>query len=231
MMGPLTEARSGVAPDGSPVALYLALPGEAEAAFIHSVIPPAAAILELGCGAGRVTRSLAALGHHVAAVDHGPEMLDEIRDLQGVEPILADIVELDLAPRRWPVVLLASHLINDENGERFLQTAADHVEPDGCILVQRHEPGWIDTVTESTSRRPGLTIDMRNIQHSSPGVLTATMVYEVGADRFEQTFTAYEMADERLRAVAASAGCEVDEILDTERKWARIRPARSDHIR
>ena len=30
---------TGVAPDGSPVALYLKLPGEAEAAFVRSHIP------------------------------------------------------------------------------------------------------------------------------------------------------------------------------------------------
>lgn len=63
------------APDGSPVSLYLALPGGAEAQLIHEAIPESADVLELGCGAGRVTRHLVKLGHAVTAVDNSPEML------------------------------------------------------------------------------------------------------------------------------------------------------------
>ncbi len=38
-----------------------------------------ASILELGCGAGRVTHPLVALGHPVVAVDESPEMLAHVR--------------------------------------------------------------------------------------------------------------------------------------------------------
>ena len=44
----------GVAPDGSPVAIYLALSGAREAELVASAIPENASILELGCGTGRV---------------------------------------------------------------------------------------------------------------------------------------------------------------------------------
>jgi 2-polyprenyl-3-methyl-5-hydroxy-6-metoxy-1,4-benzoquinol methylase len=62
---------SGVAADGSPVALYLALPGRDDAALILGAIEPGAAVLELGCGVGRVTRHLAAGGHTVMAAAEG----------------------------------------------------------------------------------------------------------------------------------------------------------------
>lgn len=215
---------SGVAPDGSPVALYLALPGEAEAAFIRASVPGGSSILELGCGAGRVTRHLVAAGHAVTAVDNSSEMLDELSALKGVEIVLADIADLDLAPRRWLVVLLASHLINDENGGCFLASASRHVAADGCVLIQRHEPGWIDTVDQATSRRPGLTIDMHDILRPCAGVMSATMVYEIGERRFEQPFTAHEVDDSRLAELADSVGLEVTEVLDEHRTWVRLRP-------
>src|SRR5687767_3496046 len=105
-----------IAPDGSPVSLYLKLAGDQEASFISQAIRPRAAILELGCGAGRVTRHLVKLGHRVTAVDNSPEMLAQVAGLSGAEVVLADIETLDLGARRWPVVLLASHLINDDRG-------------------------------------------------------------------------------------------------------------------
>ena len=53
---------SGVAPDGSPVALYARLPALGEPELIHDAVPAGAEILELGAGAGRVTHDLLALG-------------------------------------------------------------------------------------------------------------------------------------------------------------------------
>lgn len=219
---------TSVAPDGSPVSLYLRLPGDAEAAFIHRAVPAGAAILELGCGAGRVTRHLLTLGHEVTGVDNGPEMLEEVERIPGAETALSEIGALDLSPRRWPVVLLASHLINELRGPEFLASAVRHVASDGCILVQRWEPGRIDSVQESRSERPGLIIEMQNIRHPAPGVLSATMVYDIEELRFTQDFTAYELDDVRLEALATKVGCEVDEVLGKHRSWIRLRPIRAD---
>src|ERR1700730_447548 len=64
-----------VAPDGSPIAVYLMLPGHNDAMLLHAAIPSSAAILELGCGGGRVSRHLVALGHSVTGVDNSDLML------------------------------------------------------------------------------------------------------------------------------------------------------------
>ena len=66
MMGRGVE--TDIAPDGSPVEVYLRLPPGDEPDIIHAAVPEGAAILELGCGAGRLTRALVALGHPVVAV-------------------------------------------------------------------------------------------------------------------------------------------------------------------
>ena len=96
------------APDGSPVELYARLAAGDEPAIGHGAIPAGAAVLDLGCGAGRVTHALLDLGHPVVAVDNSPEMLEHVR---GAEKVLADIRALDL-DRRFPCVLLASNLVN-----------------------------------------------------------------------------------------------------------------------
>jgi SAM-dependent methyltransferase len=70
------------APDGSPVEVYLRLPPGEEPGIVHAAVPEGAAVLELGCGAGRLTRALLAFGHPVVAVDQSPEML---RHVQGAE--------------------------------------------------------------------------------------------------------------------------------------------------
>ena len=96
------------APDGSPVGLYTILAPLGEAELVHDCVPAGEAILELGCGAGRITHGLLALGHPVVAVDQSEEMLSHVR---GAETVLADIESLHL-DRSFRAVLLASNLVN-----------------------------------------------------------------------------------------------------------------------
>lgn len=217
-----SDPAGDVAPDGSPVALYLALRGDEEAAFIHGVISPDAAILELGSGVGRVTRHLVALGHSVTAVDNSSEMLGHLDGRQGVETVLADMGTLDLSPRQWPVVLLASHAVNDELGPAFLATAARHLGEDGCVILERHEPGWVGTVEASTSARDGVRIAICDIERRSLGTLQAMMVYEIDGHRYEQRFTAHEVDDHRLAELASQVGLRVDSMLGEGAAWVRL---------
>ena len=214
-----------VAPDGSPVLLYLVLPGEEEAALVHSAIGAGDEILELGCGPGRVTRPLVALGHRVTGVDNSPDMLAHLTGVPGVETVLAELAGLDLHPRRWPCVLMASHLVNDDDGEAFLAAAVRHVASEGCVLVQRHQPGWVDGAGVETRERAGVTMTLEDVDHVAPGRVAATMAYEIRGQRFAQPFTANEVDDDRLAAMAAAQGCVVEEILDDRATWIRLRPA------
>lgn len=103
-------------------------------------IPTGAEILELGCGAGRITHRLVELGHPVVGVDQSPEMLANVR---GAETFLADIEALELG-RTFPVVLLASQLLNTPDRQQrsaFLMTCRRHVQPDGIVVIQRASPG------------------------------------------------------------------------------------------
>src|SRR5919198_5137029 len=57
-----SDVPTDVAPDGSPVEIYRRLPATGEPELIHGAIPAGASILELGCGAGRITHELIRLG-------------------------------------------------------------------------------------------------------------------------------------------------------------------------
>ena len=220
-----SDSERGVAPDGCPVRVYLSVPGYEEAAIIEAAIPPGTAILELGCGVGRMSRHLVQHGHAITGVDNSTEMLAHFETVDGTDAILADIATLDLSPRRWPVVLLASHFVNDELGSAFLAVAARHVDASGYVLVQRYPPGWVNTVGPSRRDRPGLRSEIGNIERPAPGTMRATIVYEFEDDRYEQTFTAHDVDDERLAAMASEVGLTVDEVLDHDRLWVRLRPA------
>ena len=164
-----------------------------------------------------MTRPLVALGHLVTGVDNSPDMLAHLDGVPGVETVLAELADLDLRPRRWPCVLMASHLVNDDDGEAFLAAAARHVAPGGCVLVQRHQPGWVDGADVEERERAGVTMTLEDVDHVAPGRLAATMVYDVRGRRFAQPFTANEVDDDRLASIAATQGCILDAVLDDRR--------------
>src|ERR1700730_1602502 len=177
-----------VAPDGSPIAVYLMLPGHNDAMLLHAAIPSSAAILELGRGVGRVSRHLVALGHSVTGVDNSDLMLAHASALNGVETVLADIATLDLSPRTWPAVVLASHMVNDERGPDFLVAASRHLVAAGLLLVERHEPGWIAAAQAMSGDRDGVSFSLAEVEHTERSALRATMVYEVEGSTFRQPF-------------------------------------------
>src|SRR5204863_6316456 len=56
--GVLCSCAMDAAPDGSPVGLYARLPEMGEGEVVAAVLPAGASLLELGCGAGRITQQL-----------------------------------------------------------------------------------------------------------------------------------------------------------------------------
>jgi SAM-dependent methyltransferase len=130
--------------DGCPVDVYLLLPAAGEAEIVHSVIPPGVAVLDLGCGTGRIAHRLLELGHPVIAVDDSPEMLARVR---GAETVLSRIEDLRLG-RRFDAVLLASHLINRPDPRALLTAVRRHLSGQGRAVIEWHPPAWFDTVAD-----------------------------------------------------------------------------------
>ncbi|HTW19961.1 MAG TPA: class I SAM-dependent methyltransferase [Mycobacteriales bacterium] len=205
--------------DGCSVEVYAALPAGEEPTFIEQAVPPPASLLELGAGAGRVTRSLLERGYQVTAVDDSAQMLARIT---GAHQVLARIEALDLG-RRYDGVLLCSHLVNSPTAQRdgFLATCARHVAADGCVVIERHEPAWFDTAADSTVALGGVEVSLGDISRPGPGLLSATVTYRIGGRHWTQTFTTVRVDDDELADSLRGHGLVIDRRLDPAGRWIR----------
>ncbi len=211
-----------ITPDGCSVEFYARMTAMGEPAIVHDAIRPGARILELGCGAGRVTHPLVALGHPVAAVDESAEMLAYVR---GAETICARIEDLALG-RRFDAVLLASHLINADPPDRtaFLAACARHVADDGCVIIEQHPPQWFSAVADAESTRDGIIFRLRDVSLPAPNLVSATVEYVDGDQRWTQTFSATRLEENELADVLADAGLRLDRYLTGDHGWLRAVP-------
>jgi SAM-dependent methyltransferase len=212
-----------ITPDGCAVDFYAQMPAFGEPAIVHDAVNAGASILELGCGAGRVTRPLVALGHPVVAVDESPDMLAHVRD---AETVCSRIEDLSL-DRRFGAVLLPSHLINVADGEvrcALLATCRRHVADDGCVIIQQHAPEWFSAASDSEMTRDGVVYRTYDVSHPAPNLVSATVEYVVGDKCWTQTFTAMRLDDAELAAALAAAGLRLDRYLTEDRSWLRAIP-------
>jgi SAM-dependent methyltransferase len=207
------------APDGSPVLLYSRLDDLGESAVVHDAVPAGSEILELGAGAGRLTRELARLGHPVVAVDQSPSMLARI---EGAETVLADIETLELE-RRFPVVLLASNFVNDpDRAPEFLACCARHVRADGQVILQRYPPDWRpDPEWHELGH-----VRARLRTHVLDGsLLVGEMEYVVDGTTLRHRFRARLRDDAELDHLLAAARLERRRTLDELGAWVEAVPA------
>lgn len=215
------------APDGSPVELYLRFPPAGEAERVHDAIPGGAAILELGCGVGRITHELLRLGHPLVAVDESSEMLGHVH---GAETVEARIEALDLG-RRFPCVLLASHLVNTSDvrqRQAFLAACARHVAADGKVLIERHPPAWAPE--EGVRGTMGdVTIALEEVR-SEPPLVSATVRYEAEGQTWRHRFDAHVLDDEALDLELRAAGLHLARVLDERGAWVDAAPILDDIV-
>jgi len=209
---------------GAPVALYEILQAAGEPELIDREVPPGAALLELGCGAGRITHPLVALGRQVVAVDFDADMLAHVR---GAETVLSRIEDLRLG-RTFGGVVLMSNLVNtrdDAQRAALLASCQRHVEPGGVVLIERYDPNsGIDT-TPTETRRFGLTIRVTDIRREGP-LLFWTIEYDAG-DRGTWSFRlegARVLSDDETVAALAAAGLRLERWLDERRRWLAASP-------
>jgi SAM-dependent methyltransferase len=211
---------SGVAPDGSPVALYASLPALGEPELIHAAVPAGAEILELGAGAGRVTHPLLALGHPVVAVDNSEEMLARV---EGAETVLGDIETLDLG-RRFPVVVLASNFVNhpdDAERRAFLDCCARHVLPDGQVLLQGFPRDWVPST--QWADHGGVRVRLRSFTIEGSHV-SGRMEYVVDGRRLVHEFESRLLSLAELDADLEAVGLQRVRELDDRGSWIEAAP-------
>ncbi len=207
--------------DGCAVEVYRRLPPAGEAGLVHAAVPPGAALLDLGCGTGRIAAPLAALGHRVVGVDASPEMLALLDP--AVTAVRSSIEDLDL-PERFGGVLMASHLVNtpDAGGRTaLLAAAARHVAAGGVLVAQWHPPGWFDRLRPGGRHAAALgeVATELEVLELTPDGLEAVVRYTVGDLRWEQWFRAARLDVEALDADLAGAGLRRTAWLTPGREW------------
>lgn len=99
----------------------------------------AARVLELGCGAGRVTAHLAEAGRQTVGIDRDPELLALARQRHpraAVHWLRADMRSFALAQRFERICIPHSGLyalLSEEDCRRCLRRVAEHLTPEGRL--------------------------------------------------------------------------------------------------
>lgn len=216
-------------PDGCSVELYSRLPVNGEPETIAAAVPAGASLLELGAGAGRMTRRLLELGFRVTAVDESAPMLAHV---EGARTVRSTIEGLALG-ERFDVVTLTSFLVNTADPalrQELLRTCARHVADGGCVVLQC-EGAWHAAVEPGSAwERDGMRFritangpaeDVRGDQ----GARRVRMEYAFEDAAWSQTFLSRALTEEELTDALAAAGLRLDAWLTDDHTWLRAVPA------
>lgn len=106
--------------------------------FLELVPPPGKRTLDVGCGEGRLSRDLKALGHQVVGVDASPTMLGAAREADPeIETHLADASALPFADESFDCAIAFMSLQDVQDLDGALREAARVLEPGGgfCMAI------------------------------------------------------------------------------------------------
>jgi hypothetical protein len=124
----------------------------------------------------------------------------------GVEGIVGDAASIQLG-RRFDVVLLASHFVNDPlAGPAFVATAAAHLAPGGVVIGETYPPGWDPATSVGRTSYLGdaeITLLRAELDDDQ---LAAEVRYGVDGMEWTQPFTARLLDEDALIALLAGAG-------------------------
>lgn len=196
--------------------------------FFMSVVgaSPAARVLDLGCGTGRLTIAMAAAGHTVTGVDPAAASLSAARAKPGAEAVTWIQGSSEVLPdAAFDVAVMTSHVaqffVTDEEWEKALTDLRRALVPGGRLTFDSRDPrarGWKQwnpadsrrQVTLSDGRQVTATIDVDAV---TDNVVSFTIRYafsdgEVLASTGDLRFR----TEAELRSSLAAAGLQVEQI-------------------
>ena len=185
--------------------------------FLPRLSPPGRLTLDVGCGEGRVTRDLKALGHHVVGIDLSPTMLTAARaaDPDG-EYVEADLAELPLEDGVADLVVSFMSLMETDDLLSAAGELARVLEPGGALAVAVVHPLNSALIPHDEDGR--FTIKEYRAPHP--------YVVAVERDGLPMTFRSFHFAlDDYWRAVrdAGFVIQELRELYDDEHpRWSRV---------
>jgi SAM-dependent methyltransferase len=110
-------------------------------AFLRLVPPPGRLTVDAGCGEGRLTRDLTALGHHVVAVDAAPTMVRHAREAHPAGDYrVASAEELPLGEASADLVVAFMSLQDMDDPDAAVREVRRVLEPGGRFCVALVHP-------------------------------------------------------------------------------------------
>jgi SAM-dependent methyltransferase len=106
--------------------------------FLDLLPAPGRRTLDLGCGEGRLSRDLTAIGHSMVAVDASPTMVAAAMEADPeLEVVLADAAELPFDDEAFDLVVAFMSLQDIDDLEEAVREAARVLEPGGrlCLAI------------------------------------------------------------------------------------------------
>jgi SAM-dependent methyltransferase len=168
-------------------------------------------VLELGCGTGRVALHLSRDGHPVTGIDHGAELVAELRRRANGEGLdvraeVADAAAFSLGDR-FGLILAPMQLLqllpDDRQRSECLHSAAKHLNPGGMLALAIVEPGQARSAGADQSASPPLP-DARELDGWVYSSLPLGVFESGGAlvvERLRQTVTPGGRLEEARSAV------------------------------
>ena len=155
------ERMRGLAAEGADLA--------GEARLVNALVAPDSRILDAGCGPGRTSAALHALGHRVVGVDVDPVLVEAARaDHPGPTWLVADLATLDLValgePEPFDAAVLAGNVIAfvaPETETQVLSSVRRQVRSDGLVVVGFHTERLDIAVFDEHVVAAGLTLEHR----------------------------------------------------------------------
>lgn len=147
---------------------------EGEARFLDALLERGSAVMDAGCGTGRIAAALQRMGHRAVGVDKDAGLVEVARSrYPGVPYLVADLIDVDAdrlsavgAPTRYDVIALPGNVlvyVAPGTERQILATLAGLLLPGGAIVcgfaTDREHYGPDDLTADALAL--GLTVEHR----------------------------------------------------------------------
>jgi ubiquinone/menaquinone biosynthesis C-methylase UbiE len=190
-------------------------------AFLASLPAPGRLTLDVGCGEGRVTRDLRALGHNVVGLDVAPSMVEAAREADpGGEYSLASASDMPFEDGAADLAVAFMTLMDMDDMPGALKEIARVLEPGGKLVAPITHP-----LNSSGMFSP------RDGDEKAPFVITSYRQQQRTEDSFDRdglqmTFHSIHFTLEDYSRAFEEAGLRITrmrELYDDENpRWSRV---------
>jgi ubiquinone/menaquinone biosynthesis C-methylase UbiE len=138
-------------------------------AFLELLPPPGRALLDLGCGEGRLSRRLSPLGYRVVGIDASPTLVRLAREADPVGDYrVADASVLPLDDASFDLVVAFMSLQDMDDSHGAVREAARVLESGGRLCISIIHPLWSAAEVDESGGRLTIRRYLATIPHVRP---------------------------------------------------------------